>query len=270
MASIANDSLPLLVLFSPAFTPPTFARAQLLAVACILTTGRRTVANLLRTVSPFRAGASCSYHRVLSSAHYSGLQLARLLLAFVLQRFFPTGTIPLVGDDTVCEHPGAKVYGKARHRDAVRSSHSYTAWRWGHKWVTLAVLVRFPFSQRPWALPVLSALYRSPQDNKARGHPHKTPAQLMQLLLRIVLRWFPDRQFRFAGDCGFGSHEMASFTQARGGRLSLVSKFHRNANLYEPPPVYSGKGRPRVKGDKMPSPAEVVASGKRTRLNVAW
>src|SRR5262249_21771301 len=37
-----------------------------------------------------------------------------------------------------------KVYGKGRHRDPVRSTKSYTAYRWGHKWVVLAVLVRFP------------------------------------------------------------------------------------------------------------------------------
>jgi DDE superfamily endonuclease/Archaeal putative transposase ISC1217 len=274
VASIANDALPILALFAPAFSPPTLARAQLLAVAVILTTGRRTVSNLLRTVAHLTQGASSSYHRVLSSAHFSGLQLAQLLLAFLIHRFFPTGTILLVGDDTVCEHPGAKVYGKARHRDAVRSSHRYTAWRWGHKWVTLAVLVRFPFSGRPWALPVLTALYRSPQDNKARRRPHKTPAQLMQLLLRIVLRWFPDRQFRFAGDSGFGSHEMAHFAQKRKSRLALVSKFHPKANLYEAAPVVVGKkpnGRPRQKGAKMPSPAEVVAStARRTRLDVAW
>jgi hypothetical protein len=61
----------------------------------------------------------------------------------------------LVGDDAVDGHPGRRVYAKARHRDPVRSSHSYTAWRYGHKWVVLAVLVRFPFATRPWALPVL-------------------------------------------------------------------------------------------------------------------
>jgi hypothetical protein len=271
MSSIANDALPVLALFQGAFSGPVFARAQLLAVAAILTTGRRTVCNLLRTVGHLSQGAASSYHRVLSEAHWSGLQLAHLLLAFLIQRFYPSGTILMVGDDTVTEHPGKRVFGKARHRDAVRSSHSYTAFRWGHKWVTLALLVRFPFCRRSWALPVLSVLYRSPQDNKNRGRPHKTPAQLMQLLLRIVLRWFPDRQFSFAGDSGFGSHEMAHGTQRHEGRLSVISKFPAGANLYAPAPVYCGKGRPPRKGGKMPSPNQVVADGaKRTQLNVSW
>jgi hypothetical protein len=59
--------------------------------------------------------------------------LAALLTRFIIRHFWPQGRIRLVGDDTVTEHPGRKVHGKARHRDPVRSSHSYTAWRWGHK-----------------------------------------------------------------------------------------------------------------------------------------
>jgi len=93
----------------------------------------------------------------------------------------------------------------------------------------------------------------------------------MQLLLRIVLRWFPDRQFSFAGDAGFGSHEMAASTQHYKGRLSVLSKFPANANLYALPGPYCGNGRPAKKGPKMPSPKQVVADGaKRTRLSVSW
>jgi hypothetical protein len=271
MSSIAIEGLPVFPLFASAFvTAATFARAVLLAVAAILATGRRTVANLLRTVAGLTQGAPSSYHRVLSLAQWSGLSLAALLTRFLIRHFWPQGRIRLVGDDTVTEHPGRKVYGKARHRDPVRSSHSYTAWRWGHKWVVLAVLVHFPFARRPWALPVLVALYRSPQDDRQRGRPHKTPAQLLQLLLRLLLRWFPDRRFVLAADGNYGSHEMAESAPRSRGRLHLVSKLSPKANLYEPPPAYSGHGRPRVKGAKLPRPQEVVASAKRTRLNVAW
>jgi hypothetical protein len=272
MPGIAADALPVLALFATACTPPTFVRLQLLAVAAILTTGRRTVSNLLRTLGHLAQGTPSSYHRALSQARWSGLRLAALLARSLL-RFWPAGAVTLVGDDTVTEHPGRKVYGKGRHRDPVRSSHSYTAWRWGHKWVVLAVLVRFPFAQRPWALPVLVALYRSPQDNRKRGRPHKTPAQVMQVLLRLLLRWFPGRSFRFAGDAGYGSHDMADFARRTEGRLHLVSKFHPKANLYQPPPPVVGKrpnGRPRQKGAKLPSPQQAVARSPRCRHNVAW
>src|SRR5262249_47657493 len=197
---------------------------------------------------------------------------AQLRADFLRRRFWPAGTCRPAGDDPVPEPPGRKGHGKARHRDPVRSSHSYTAYRYGHKWVVLAVLVRFPFAARPWALPVLVALYRPPQDNRQRGRPHKTPPELMQVLLRLLRRWFPDRPFVFAGDSGYGSHEMASFARQQHGRLTLVSRFHPQANLYEPPPVAVGKknGRPRQKGAKLPGPEQVVARAARTRLRVAW
>src|SRR5262245_1486302 len=246
--------------FAPAFTAPTFERFLLLAVAALLTTGRRTVANLVRTLGVLAPGHRTSYQRVLSAARWSGLALACQLCRLVLTWGPADRPVLLVGDDTVDGHKGKCVYGKARHRDPVRSTHTYTAWRYGHKWVVLAVLVHFPFARRPWALPVLVALYRSPQDNQQRGRPHKTPAQLLQLLLRLLLRWFPDRQFLFAGDQNYGSHAMARLAPRSQGRLHVVSKFYPNAALYEPPPPYTGHGRPRDKGAKLPSPQEVVAS----------
>jgi uncharacterized protein YerC len=54
----------------------------------------------------------------------------------------------------------------------------------------------------------------------------------------------------------------------------LVSRCHADANLDEPPPAVPGQqppGRPRVKGAKRPSPAQVVADTPvRQHRNVAW
>ena len=138
-------------------------------------------------------------------------------------------------------------------------------------WVVLAILVKFPFATRPWALPILIDLYRSEDDNRKRHRPHRTPAQLMCRLLRLLLIRFPERRFVFAGDSGFGSHEVARFCRRHQARLTLVSKLHSDANLFDPPPPYSGKGRPRVKGQRRAKPS--AASGpdaRRDTLSVSW
>src|SRR5665213_1510666 len=271
MSILPAEAEALLLALAPVFTEPTFHRFVMLLAGALLTTGRRTIANLLRTLGGLAPGHPTTYQRVLSSAHWSGLRLACAFCRFLLQRWAPSGPIPLVGDDTVESHPGRKVYGKARHRDPVRSSHSFTAWRYGHKWVVLAVLVRFPFARRPWALPVLVDLYRSAADNQARRRPHRTPAQLMIRLLRLMLRWFPDRSFVFVGDAGYGTHEVARFAYRRRDRLTLVSKLHPDANLFQPPPPYAGKGRPRVKGARLPKPRQAVAQTSRLRQQtVPW
>lgn len=252
------------------FTAPALSRFTLLMAAALLTTGRRTVANLLRTVGPLIQGHPISYQRVFSAASWSGIQLGILLTSFLLTHLLLDGVVRLVGDDTVDGHKGKKVYGKARHRDPVRSTRSYTAWRDGHKWIVLAVLVQFPFATRPLALPILVDLYRSAEDNRRRRRPHRTPAQLMCRLLRLLLLRFPQRRFVFIGDSTYGTHAVARFCQRHRARLQLVSKLHAAANLYQPPPPYRGCGRPRVKGAKLPKPAETAATQRRQRLTVGW
>ena len=267
------EALPLLNALTPAFTQPTAGRFATLLAAAVLTTGRRTVANLLRTLGPLAPGHRTAYQRVLSRAPWSGIDLGCALAAFTLRHLLPDGPVVLVGDDTVDGHKGKRVYGKARHRDPVRSTKSYTAWRYGHKWVVLAVLVRLPFANRPWALPILVDLYRCPADDKARGRPHRTPAQLMCRLLRLALIRFPGRRFVFVGDGGYGTHEVARFCHRHRDRLALVSKLCPDANLYEPPPPYAGQGRPRVKGARLPKPREAVSwlsPRSRSRLTVNW
>jgi DDE superfamily endonuclease len=265
-APLAAVLLPL----APAFSAPTFQRFALLALAALLTTGRRTVANLLRTLRGLAPGHRTSYQRVLSSARWSGLTLACGLCRLVLRLLPDDGPVLLVGDDTIDGHKGKHVYGKARHRDPVRSTHAHTAWRYGHRWVVLAILVHLPFSRRPWALPVLADLYRSEDDNRRRGRPHRTPAQLLCRLVAVLLRWFPERHFVLVGDAGYGTHEVARFCLARRPRLTLVSKLHPEANLFEPPPPYTGRGRPRVKGRALPKPSQAAAQARLRTAVVRW
>jgi hypothetical protein len=239
-------------------------------LATLLTIGRRTVCNLLRTPGALAPGHPSSYHRVFSQRRWSSWRLARGLAGWVFDHLVTDDRVLLAGDDTVDEHPGDHVFGKGCHRDPVRSTHSFTAFRWGHKWVVLTVLVRLPGTRRRWALPVLVALYHTEKDDRAAGRRHKTPARLLRQLCCVLLRWFRQRRFVLSGDGNYGSHEMARFASRRRGRLTLVSKFYPNAGLYEPPPPYSGQGRPRVKGSKLPTPEQVVAAASRTRLDVAW
>jgi hypothetical protein len=107
---------------------------------------------------------------------------------------------------------------------------------------------------------VLVDLYRSEEDNRKRGRPHRTPAQLMCRLLPLLLIRFPGRRFVFVGDSSYGTHQVARFVHRHRKRLALISKLHPEANLFEPPPSYNGKGRPRVKGDRRPRPREGVAA----------
>jgi hypothetical protein len=262
----------------PAFRHTVHRRWVLLALAAILTVGGRTLSNLLRCLGALAPGHSSSYHRTFSQRRWSSRALTRRYLGAVLARFAPQGPVALVGDDTVTEHPGPQVYGKGCHRDPVRSTHSFTAFRWGHKWVVLALLVRFRFARRPWALPLMVPLYRpkpkddpSPNTSARPRRKHKTPADLLAQMLRILMRWFPERSFVCTADGDYATHELAELAAANPQRLTFVSRFYPNANLFEPPPPYSGHYRPRVKGKELPKPDQVVRDCRRpSALTVAW
>jgi hypothetical protein len=135
----------------------------------------------------------------------------------------------------------------------------------------LAVLVHLPWTRRLWALPLLVALYRTEKDDILAGRRHKTPPYLLRQLCCVLLHWFPQRRFVLSGDGGYGTHAFASFAAQRRGRLTLVSRFYPDAQLYDAPPAsYKGRGRPRVKGPKALSPEQIVEVSLRTPAQVAW
>ena len=250
MDSLLLQTLPVLHEMCQVFTKPTARRFLALLPAAILTQGRHTVSGLHRLLHPDADGHPSSWHRFLSTARWSSLALACVLFRHLLRLLPPDQPVTLVGDDTVTQHKGEKVHAKGRHRDPVRSSHSYTAYHYGHKWVVLAVLIRFPFTKRAWALPVLVALYRTREDNERAGRPHRTPAELMGVLLRLTLRWFPEHRFVFVGDGGYASHALARLARRNRKRLTLVSLLPADANLYEPPPGIFGQGSATQKGSQ--------------------
>jgi hypothetical protein len=197
--------------------------------------------------------------------------LGKILAAAIVHLIPEKEPVLVPMDDTTAQHRGKKVYGKGCHHDAVRSSHTHVVWRWGHRWIVLAISVKLPFTWRRWALPVLAALYRPKELNQAERRRHKTAPELARQLMAVLIHWFPGRKFIFLGDGGYASHELARFCRRHRSHATLVSRFHKDANLYDPPPgVRRRKGRPRVKGPKLPTPQQTVARTRRTRATVGW
>jgi hypothetical protein len=272
MLTLPSAAGPLLTRFSVAFTKPTFRRAIVLFVGFVLTLGRRTVTHTLSTVRTLWEGHFSDYHRVFSRARWSLQPLARVLAAMVVELVPVDQPVICSADDTAVQHRGKLVYGKGRHRDACRSTRTFKAWLWGHRWVVLAINVKFPFARRPWALPVLMALYRTTQTNEAEGRKHRTPIELAQPLIAMLMRWFPNRRFILLGDGGFASHGLARFCHDHRQQLTLVTLLHPRAHLREAPhkPRKGQMGRRPIRGPKLPHPQDVVAAAKRRRMTVDW
>jgi hypothetical protein len=148
--------------FRPAFTAPTYERFLVLCVGAIITMGRRSVSHILWSAGCLMDGHASSYHRFFSAARWSLWPIARVLAAMVIELVPQDQPVVVIADDTVDQHRGDHVFAKGCHRDAVRSSWTRTVFKFGHRWVVLAVSVRLPLCTRDWALPVLMALYVAP------------------------------------------------------------------------------------------------------------
>ena len=278
MLCLPRAAEPLLSSFRVAFREPTFQRLLALILGAIVAPRERTVTAVLRAAGRMAPGHFSSYHRVLSATRWSlwaaGKVLARAVLARAVLARVPDGEpVVLAVDDTVTRHPGPKVHGRGCHRDPTRSSHGVAVFCWGHRWVVLTVAVRFPFAARPWALPVLAALYRSRELCEAHGRRFKSWPQLARQLLAVLIHWFPGRRFLLVGDGGFATHELAWFCHRHRRHATLVCRFYDDACLYALPPRRrpGGRGRPRKRGGKLPSPGQAVAAAARlASATVGW
>ena len=104
MLVIPDFAQPVVSSFAPVFYHPTYQRFLVLLVAAVLTTGRRTVSNLLRTSSDLAPG----HPSTITASSPSGAVVVPAigtgsLAGFILDRWVPNGTISVVGDDTVNE-----------------------------------------------------------------------------------------------------------------------------------------------------------------------
>ena len=276
MLVLPRAAEPLVRAFAPCFSDRVFRRFVLLLVGAVLAPRRRCVTSILRVVGPLADGHFGSYHRVLSHARFSTWDLGRALARLVVTALPADEPIVLAVDDTVTRHGGGKVYGRCCHRDPFRSSRGITVFAWGHRWVVLAVVVRFPGLSRPWALPVLACLYRGEAWCAAHGRRFKSWPVMARQMAAAMLRWFPRRRFVLLGDGGFATHDLARAALRRRGRLTFVCRFYDDAALTAKPKPKAklgrGMGRPPKYGAKLPGPGATVAraGGRLAHARVDW
>ena len=238
--------------FAPMVSRPVWIHAQVLLVRAILCQGSRTVASALRVLGLGQIRRFEKYHRVLSRAHWSGLQGAKILLGLLIMRVPPWCSVLIVVDETVERRQGRKIKAKGRYRDAVRSTQKVVVKCYGLKWISMMVLVTLPWSTRPWALPFLTVLVPSKRANEAAGKRHKTSIDWTEQMVKQVGRWLGQRRWVLIGDGGFACVHLALTCVDLVVPVTLISRLRLDAQLYDfPPPPRPGRRGPQPqKGGK--------------------
>lgn len=263
MPPLPETIIAVLLPFAGLFSTPVWRHAHVLIIGSILCQGRRTVAAALRVMGLAQEPRFERYHRVLSRAHWSGLQAAHILLGLVIQ-VLPAHWVPLlVVDDPVERRRGKRVHAKGCYRDPVRSTATHVVKCFGLKWLSLMVLVPLPWCSRPWALPVLTLLAPSERANHHAKKRHKTTLDWTGQVVKVVSRWLR-RPWVLLGDGAFACLRLGWTCVQH--HVVLISRLRLDAQLYDFPavPVRPRRGPKPRKGARLPALRDRVAEAQRS------
>jgi hypothetical protein len=253
-----------LSVFRPYFTTPAWNRVLVLVTGAVLAPGKRTVTQVLRIMGLADERGFRRYHDVLARARWNARALARQLLLHLIERLWPDGEVVIGLDDTIERRWGAKIKARGIYRDPVRSSKGHFVKTSGLRWLSLMVVVPIRWSGRSWALPFLTILAPSARWSESHGKRHKALTDWARQAILQTKRWLPDRRLIIVLD---GAGAALKLLAAVRHHVCMVSRLRLDANLFKPAPRRrrGQRGRPAVKGQRLPKLSAVLAS-----KNTVW
>lgn len=273
------------------FTKPSFVLFCALMTGWVLSVRHRYVTELIYASDNVGKGHWSRFHRFFSKNAWSLDALCMTIATLVIDTFAADGVIVLALDDTLCRKRGLNLFGVGMHHDPLLSSKKMKLVSWGHVWVVVTVVIRFPFwaPTKVFSLPIGFRLYRNRQGNnkgkkdnqqdtrsrcsrkrkkkkknlnakaKKKSPPatpvadHRTRPELGLEILCLVAKTFPSRLFVVTADSLYGGQSVLSKLPAN---VHAISRVHANGALYAPAPKPTGKrgrGRLRKKGERLSS-----------------
>jgi len=261
MPTLSCAMLHLLAPFAPLFSRRVWRHALVLVAGTILAPGKRTVCAALRATGLGQTKRWSCYHRVLNRAKWSSLGVTRVLLGLLVATFAPDGPLVVGLDETIERRWGPQIAAKGLYRDAVRSSKDYLVKVSGLRWLCLMLLVPLPWAGRVWALPFLTVLAPSERHDREHGRRHKKLTDWARQALLQLRRWLPARAIVVVADSGYAAIALLARCARLVTPIAVVTRLRLDAALYAPaaPRRPGHKGRPRVKGARLPTLAARIA-----------
>jgi len=159
-------------------------------------------------------------------------------------------------DDTLFHRRGPQVHAASWFHDG--SAQGAKKVGYGNNWVIAAIVVHLAFLDRPIALPVGFALVVKNSDDSSR-------LALARRLVEALVAALPTRRIEVVADSAYAGRVLRGLP----GWLTWTTRLRSNASLYELAPPRTGKrGRPRLKGTKLPALAKLATSTQFTSVAV--
>jgi len=246
----------------PCFTAPSFRTFCGLAAGLAGQVRRRTVCGMLLGADLGRAWPHDRAHYFFARARWQaddlGLAVARLVVLLLVP---PGQSLTVAVDDSVFRRSGRKVYGAGWQYDG--SSPSQNKLSFGTCFVTCGIVVRLPFCTRPVCLPVLVRLILPGKKPRARNRKKAAAASCTKVsaaaeLVTLLAAAFPGRAIHVVADAAYHGPALKHLPAA----VTWTCRLRANAVLYSlaPPRPPRTRGRPRRKGDRLGTPAQLAAA----------
>lgn len=231
----------------------TWPHGELLLLAAILCTGKRTVCSLLRSVGKAFEQGYHKYHRVLSRARWSELRASRLILTMLIRAFGRAEGSPLVFamDETIERRWGKRIKARGIYRDAVRSSKSLFVKCSGLRWMVMAFVPELPGAGgRCWALPFFTSLCPSERYYKkhTRRGEAKTLGDWARQMIGQLARWTTSlkRTVYVVGDGSYATYDLLHEASEAG--IHMIVRMRMDSRIFDfPTPNPPSKRGPKPK-----------------------
>ena len=245
----------LLQALAPTMTTPTFESLVTVVTGWVFS-GSGTITRSILAAGDLATKHFSSYHRLLSAARWS-LDVIGLAIFDTVESC--CGEVVMVGiDDTLARKRGLKIYGAGMHHDPLRSTRSLPVVSWGLSYVSLGVIVRFALRpDHSYYLPLLIRLYQNKTAAAKSRRTYRSRPELAVELLHLLCNHRKNRRFHLVGDSAYGGQSVLCNLPEN---CDITSRLLPTARLYGPPPTppKSRTGRPRKRGDRLPSPAAML------------
>jgi hypothetical protein len=263
---LVNSFLAILQPLSVTMTCPTY-QSFLTVIGGWVFANRRVVTQMIVAAGAVDDKHHSSYHRVFAAARWS-LDRVGLVIFGMIEPWLGETTF-LAIDDTLARKRGLKMFGTGMHHDPLLSSRGKAVTNWGHSWVVLSVIVRFPlWTDRPFSLPILFRLYLNKREAAKQRRCYRTRPELAVEMLHLLCRHQKSRAFHAVADSAYGGQSVLCHLPSN---CDLTSRLGLNARLYEaaPQPRPGRLGRPRRRGDRLPTPEAMLAERcRRVKLEI--
>lgn len=252
--------------FKDCFTAPSLRHFVVLITGWVLTVGTHTISQVILTTGLHESEHFSSVYKFFSQAKWDPDEVAAVIFSLIVETFLPGVTgYEAVIDDTLNNHVGRKICGAGVQHDG-NAPKTGKPIGYGVCFVTIGLVVRLPgISDRVFCLPYAARLWWPEKTKvKPKGTRFKTKSELAHDLIKLTRSWIDSSiTLRVIVDGGYSNNKVL---MARPQGVHVTGKLRRDGALYGlvEPEQPRKRGRPRKKGDRLPTPNDIFEDSETT------